>query len=136
MIFVDASALTAVLKNEPGADRIFDCLEGEGTFFTTPIAVYETVLAVVRISQSSIPDAAADVAEFLSKASIDVRPISAQQGFVAISAFASFGKGRHPARLNMGDCFAYAAAKAHNAKILFVGDDFTFTDLTSAIPAR
>jgi ribonuclease VapC len=136
MIFVDASAMTAALKNEPAADRIFDCLEGNGPFFTTPIAVYETVLAVARISKSTVPDATADVIEFLSGSLIEVRPIVAEQGVAALSAFARFGKGRHPAKLNMGDCFAYAAARAHNAKILFVGDDFTHTDLESAVPAR
>jgi ribonuclease VapC len=135
MIFVDASAMTAALKSEPAADRIFDCLEGDGPFFTTPIAVYETALAVARISKSTVPDAIADVIEFLSASSIEVRPIAAEHGVAALSAFARFGKGRHPAKLNMGDCFAYAAAKARNAKILFVGDDFVHTDLESALPA-
>jgi ribonuclease VapC len=136
MIFVDASAMTAALKNEPAADQVFGCLEGGGPFFTTPMAVYETVLAVARLSNSTIQEAVDDVREFLSNSWIELSVIAPDHGVAALSAFDRFGKGRHPAKLNMGDCFAYAAARARNAKILFVGDDFTHTDLESAIPAQ
>lgn len=57
------------------------------------------------------------------------------EGREAISAFTRFGKGRgHPAQLNMGDCFAYACARTHNVPLLFVGDDFSRTDIPSALP--
>ena len=58
--------------------------------------------------------------------------VAARDGAVAIEAFERFGKGRHPAKLNMGDCFAYASARSLSAKLLFKGDDFGRTDIEAA----
>jgi ribonuclease VapC len=135
MIFIDASAMTAALTPEADSERVLNLLEAGGRFFTTPIAVYEAVLAVARISRSTIDEARDDVLAFLDAAEVGLLPISAGEATGALSACARFGKGRHKARLNMGDCFAYAVAKAHDAKILFVGDDFVHTDLRSALAA-
>ena len=62
-----------------------------------------------------------------------IEPITEQIGIRAIEAFEKFGKGRHSARLNLGDCFAYAFARVYEAKLLFKGDDFIHTDITSAL---
>jgi ribonuclease VapC len=59
-------------------------------------------------------------------------PIGEHEAELAAEAYAKFGKGRHPAALNIGDCFAYACAKANNAKLLFKGDDFSKTDIQAA----
>jgi ribonuclease VapC len=136
MIFIDASAMTAIICREPEADVLARCLGGSGPFFTSPFAIYESALAVTRATQSSVEEATGDVHDLLSRAGAQIVPLTEDHASIALSAFARFGKGRHPAKLNMGDCFAYAAARARNSKILFVGDDLTQTDLESAIPAR
>jgi ribonuclease VapC len=135
MIFIDASALAAIICREASADAIARRLDDAGPFFTSPIAVYEAALAVARATHSTVEEATNDVRDLLSRASAEIVPLAEHHSSMALSAFARFGKGRHPAKLNMGDCFAYAAAKARNAKILFVGDDFIHTDLESAIAA-
>jgi len=74
------------------------------------------------------------VREFLSAARIRTVPITDKEADLALGAFARYGKGRgHPAQLNMGDCFAYAVAKAHQVPLLFNGDDFDKTDIIPAI---
>ena len=133
MIFVDASALTAVMGDEPMADRLLDCLESDAAFFTSPVAVYETALAVARIANYSIAEALAEVGDLLSRAEISVESLDSEHSALALAAFDRFGKGRHPAGLNMGDCFAYACAKTRDAAILFVGNDFSRTDLRDAL---
>lgn len=133
MIFVDASALTAVIGDEPTADRVLDCLESNSIFFTSPVAVYETALAVARIANYSIAEALSEVRDLLTRAEIAVEALDDAHASEALAAFSRFGKGRHPAGLNMGDCFAYACAKTRDAAILFVGNDFSRTDLRDAL---
>jgi ribonuclease VapC len=133
MIFVDASALTALIGAEPMADRLIDCLESEADFFTSPVAVYEAALAVARIANYSVAEAQAEVGNLLSRAGIVVEALEDNHASEALVAFSRFGKGRHPAGLNMGDCFAYASAKTRDAAILFVGNDFSRTDLRDAL---
>jgi ribonuclease VapC len=133
MIFVDASALTAAIGRENLSDRIIECLDTGAALFTSPVAVYETALAVARIADYSVQEALTEVEAFLDEALIRVEHLDSSHAKAALAAFAQFGKGRHPAKLNMGDCFAYAAAKARGASILFVGDDFSQTDLRSAL---
>jgi ribonuclease VapC len=133
MIFVDASALTALIGNEPVADRVLDCLESDSEFFTSPVAVYETALAIVRIANYSVAEALAEVRDVLTRSGIAVERLDDAHAAEALTAFSRFGKGRHPAGLNMGDCFAYACAKTRDAAILFVGNDFSRTDLRDAL---
>jgi len=133
MIFVDASALTAVIGDEPMSDRVLVCLESNADFFTSPVAVYETALAVARIANYSVTEALAEVRDLVSRAGIIVEAIDDEHASAALAAFSRFGKGRHPAGLNMGDCFAYACAKTRDAAILFVGNDFSRTDLRDAL---
>lgn len=135
MIFVDASAFVAMILREPESDGLFNCMdEGEG-FFTSPLAVYEAAVAVARSVNGGLAEAMRDVLDFLSRSAIQVIAIDLDVGLRALNAFERFGKGRHKARLNMGDCFAYAVAKSRNAAILFTGDDFTHTDLSNALGA-
>jgi ribonuclease VapC len=85
------------------------------------------------MSKSSLSgeEARRAVADFLKAADLRVVPIDRREAEIALIAFERFGKGRHPAALNMGDCFAYACAKAHRVALLFVGDDFPQTDVNS-----
>lgn len=133
MIFVDASALAAIILREPEADRFIDVLSRGERAVTSPLAVFEAALAVRRRFESTVREAVADVDELVSDLAIEIVPIERSQGHGALEAFDRFGKGRHPAALNMGDCFAYALAKAHGAALLFKGDDFVKTDIALAV---
>lgn len=133
MIFVDASALVAIICGEPDAPELVARLDGSGRVITSPIAIYEAVLAVRRLLRGSLEDARQDVSDLVARAGIAVVPISPVEVELALSAFARFGKGQgHPAQLNMGDCFAYAAARHHGAAVLCKGGDFAQTDIRLA----
>lgn len=133
MIVVDASAIVAMLTREADADMFLTTLETAGPAETTPVAVYEAVLGVSRKRQWSVAEAEAHVRDFLEAAGVSVQPIQPETAHVALEAFARYGKGRgHPARLNLGDCFIYAQAKAGGASLLYKGDDFSKTDIESA----
>lgn len=128
-MFVDASAIVAIMMEEPGSRQLAERLESAAQPMTSPIAIFEAVLAIRRILQVSVEIASDRVDDFLAitgTRSISVTPDIAA---LALDAFARYGKGQgHPAQLNMGDCFAYAVAKKQDAPLLFKGDDFGKTD--------
>jgi ribonuclease VapC len=131
-MFVDASAIVAMLTDEPEGDAYRQAVAMETDAITSPIAVYESALAVAR-RKGREPEAALEiVVSFLASAGIATVQVGEVEYRLAIQAFARFGKGRHPARLNMGDCFAYACAKANATSLLFKGDDFARTDIPAA----
>jgi ribonuclease VapC len=132
-MFIDASALVAILCREPGYEAVADCIRRESRRLTNGIALFETTLALARIQTASVEAADAIVNEFRVKNGIVPVSLGAAETHLALAAHARFGKGRHPARLNLGDCFAYACAKAHGARLLFVGDDFPQTDIAPAL---
>jgi ribonuclease VapC len=132
MIFVDASAIVAIIAREAGFDRLIDVLETKEPRFTSPIAIYEAALAVARIMAMPLPIARQRVDWLIVESEIDVEPLQEHHALKALDAFTRFGKGRHPAALNMGDCFAYASTAIGEASILFVGHDFSKTDLRAA----
>ena len=132
MIFVDASALVAVLNAEPEADSFIAVLETETPKLTSEIAVFEAAAAIARERQVSPQQAEAAVRALLVEAQIEMLAITTDIGGMAIEAFQMYGKGRHPARLNMGDCFAYACARSRGASLLYKGDDFPLTDMALA----
>ncbi len=133
-MFVDASAIVAILTGEPEADSLTDALDAARLPITSAIAIFEAVLGLCRERYASVAEAQDDVREFLEISGIRTVPIAGSEADTALDAFARYGKGRgHPAGLNMGDCFAYAAAKNHRASLLFKGDDFTTTDIRPAI---
>jgi ribonuclease VapC len=132
-MFVDASAIIAILTGEPEADAFADVLAGAAAPLTSPIAVFEAALGICRKRHASPAEAAADVHEFLDLSGIMVTPITGREAAAALDAFARYGKGRgHPAQLNLGDCFAYAVARTHRTSLLFKGDDFSKTDIPPA----
>lgn len=132
-MFVDASAMVAVLTREPEADALADVLESAPSPITSPVAIFETVLGICRKRRISIEDAERSVDEFLTVSRIQCVPISQQDASRALAAFSRYGKGRqHPAQLNLGDCFAYAVAKNHRTSLLFKGQDFDKTDIRIA----
>jgi ribonuclease VapC len=128
-IFVDASALIAVIAGEEEADTLADALEADPDRICSAMAVWEATAGLCRSHGLTIPAARALVREFLEAGGIRLVPIGAAEGEAATDAYARFGKGRHPAALNMGDCFAYGCASAHGARLLYKGADFVLTDL-------
>jgi len=93
------------------------------------VATWEAARALATIRSVSIDEAHAEIAQFAQDFSMRLVSIGAQEAQLAIAAHDRYGKGRHAAKLNMGDCFAYACAKANGATLLYKGDDFARTDL-------
>jgi ribonuclease VapC len=131
-MFLDASAMIAILVVEDDAAALTKRLEQAAEAITSPIALYEAVLGVARVCNLPIPAARAIVDRFLEQALIRVMPITVETGRHAVSACEQYGRGRHPAALNMGDCFAYACARALDVPLLYKGNDFPQTDIAAA----
>ncbi|MBX9934454.1 MAG: type II toxin-antitoxin system VapC family toxin [Methylobacterium sp.] len=129
-MFVDASALVAVLTGEPEGQSLTDRLEAADDAFTSPLAVYEATVAIRRKLHRPLAVIQADISAFLQTTGMRLVPIPPVAGERALAAFERYGKGTgHPARLNMGDCFAYAMAEIHGVPLLFKGDDFAMTEI-------
>lgn len=136
-MFVDASAIVAIMTREPEADALADVLQSASSPVTSPIAVFEAVLGICRKRLVSVEQAEEHVREFIELAGIEIVPVTAKDAETALAAFARYGKGRgHPAQLNLGDCFAYAVARNHRKPLLFKGHDFDNTDIRSAVQVQ
>jgi ribonuclease VapC len=132
-MFVDASAIVSMVTGEDDADKLADSMNAAWVRITSPLAIFEAVLAVRRKRRSTVVDATGAVREFLTVGDVRTVPTTADEADLALGAFARYGKGQgHPAQLNMGDCFAYAAARHHDMPLLYKGDDFAKTDVRSA----
>ena len=131
-IFVDASAMIAMMVGEGDADELADLLGADGQRLCSAVSVWETIAGLCRTYVFSIPSARTVAQSFIELNDLKLASIGERELELATQAYAEFGKGRHPAALNMGDCFAYACAKANRARLLFKGDDFTKTDIIPA----
>jgi ribonuclease VapC len=131
-IFVDASAMIAMMAGESDADELADRLGAGRLRLCSAVSLWETVAGLCRTYVFSVPSARAEMQSFVELNDLKFVGIGAREFDLATQAYADFGKGRHPAALNMGDCFAYACAKANRATLLFKGDDFTKTDIAGA----
>ena len=133
-MFVDTSAIVAIVTGEPEAAALSDAIETASGPMTSAIAVFEAALAISRKRQGGVEVAERDVAEFMRLTGTRTVAISAAEAHTALRAFVRFGKERgHPAQLNMGDCFAYASAREAGCSLLFKGCDFSCTDIPSAL---
>jgi ribonuclease VapC len=131
-MFLDASAIVAILTKETDWELLELKADRAERRLTSALAVYEAVLGVARKLSCGLHEGRAAVEGFLREANASTVAIDEAIGAEAISVHARFGKGRHRASLNMGDCFAYACAKAHGVPLLFKGEDFIHTDITPA----
>jgi ribonuclease VapC len=131
-MFLDASAIIAMLGNEAEGDVFADALAAAPVRLTSPIAVWESVAGLAKEYALSIPEARRKVAELLAAANATIVPLGETELEFALDAYDQFGKGRHSARLNLGDCFAYAAAKAQGAPLLHQDEGFWLTDVAQA----
>ena len=128
-LFVDASAFIAMIAGEKDADALADTLQADHDRLCSAISVWETVAGLCRSHGCSVPEAREQVRRFLDPGGFRFVPVGEREAAIAADAYARYGKGRHPAALNMGDCFAYACATAQGARLLHKGGDFRRTDL-------
>jgi len=126
MMVVDTSALMAIVRGEPEAEA---CREAIG-------AEQEILIAAPNLAEALIVaggrELHGEMARLLSDLAMDVAPVNEAAAYAAVRTYFSWGKGFHKAKLNFGDCFAYALAKEHDCPLLFVGDDFARTDVKRA----
>lgn len=129
MIALDTSALVAILHREPEAASFADLLRSQRALIGSP-----TVLELRMLTSSRSPAGTADEAtELLAIIGCDLVPFDEDHLRAAERAFDRFGKGRHPAALNFGDCMAYAVAVVAGCPLLYKGEDFARTDIRSAL---
>lgn len=123
---IDTSALVALLGMEAEAARLAAAIEADATRLISAASVVEAALV---IEARYGPAGGRELDLLIAKAGLSVEPVTAEQAEIARQAWRRFGKGRHPAGLNYGDCFSYALAKVTGEPLLFKGTDFPQTDL-------
>ncbi len=121
-----------MLTGEPEAQDFVDRMDAAQRRLTSGPAIYEASQAVARKRNCGVKVAAEIVEEFLRESKIETVVIGLAEFRGAIDAHDRSGKGRHPARLNMGECFAYACARIHGVPLLFKGEDFALTNVAGA----
>ncbi|HYA17260.1 MAG TPA: type II toxin-antitoxin system VapC family toxin [Bryobacteraceae bacterium] len=133
-MIVDASAVVAILRNEPEADAFTQALErASRTRAGARISAVSFVEAAIVIDGNRDPIISRRFDEFIKESRILIEPVTIEQAQIAREAFRDFGRGSgHPAKLNFGDCFSYALASATGEPLLFKGNDFSRTDLKVA----
>jgi ribonuclease VapC len=128
-MIVDTSALLAILEQEPEAERMARAIGATpGSVLSSATLVEAGIVVQARRGD----EGARDLDLLIAKLGMAVVPLTPRQADFARKAFRNYGRGRHPAALNLGDCFAYALAKDTSEPLLAKGDDFRQTDLTLA----
>lgn len=127
MIAIDTSALMAILMDEPQAEACMAAIAGEDRLLISAGTVAETLIVAGRRGVGE------EAAALLSGLGLETVAVTAASARRIAAAYGRWGKGVHPAGLNYGDCFAYEAAMAHDCALLYVGEDFSKTDVRAAI---
>ena len=128
-MIVDTSVIIALLRNEPDASAISEALENAAVCRISAVTYVE---ASVVTDSNRDPILSRRFDDLLKDVRMRIEPVTATQAELARQAYRDFGKGRHKAGLNLGDCFAYALAKDMSEPLLFKGDDFCHTDVGPA----
>lgn len=132
-VIVDTSALIAILYDEPEARA---CAEAIYAAPQSRISAANFLEAAIVIDAARNPVATRRLDDLLKELSLLIEPVTEDQARIARDAYRDYGRGTgHPARLNFGDCFAYALARATGEPLLFKGDDFRHTDITPVLKA-
>lgn len=129
-MFVDASAIIAIIAQEEGWESLASRLSQAPRTLVSALSVWEAVIGLSREAQIPFEQAEALVDRFVEETKAEMVEIGATIGREALRASRLYGRGRHRASLNFGDCFAYACAKARGTPLLFTGNDFVHTDIT------
>lgn len=133
MIAIDTSAVIAILQGEPEARAFLERMARASSRLLSALSFQEAAMVLAGRRQNA--DAWSPLDDLIRQFETEIVPHDAALARIARDAFLRFGKGRHPARLNCGDCASYALAKHRRIPLLFKGDDFTRTDITPALPA-
>lgn len=135
MIVIDTSVVVAIVLGEGGAARLADRIEAEPSGGRVMSAAGYVEAGTVLAGRHSSPERVIEILDlFVTTAGIDIIPVDEAQARLALAARIRFGRGfGAPAKLNYGDSFAYALAKTLDAPLLFIGDDFTATDIRPAL---
>ena len=130
-MIVDTSALIAILFDEPDATTFAASIDAAATCRLSAASFLEAAIVVDR-TKSPVPGHRLD--DLVRAAKMVIAPVTEEQARIARQAYRDYGRGSgHPARLNFGDCFAYALARATGELLLFKGDDFIHTDISPAL---
>jgi len=132
-VIVDTSALVAILRGEPEKEAFVDAIDAS---HATLISAANFLEAAIVIDGQKDALATREFNEFMRDAEISIEPVTVEQVKIAREAYRDFGRGHHRARLNFGDCFAYALAKTKGEPLLYKGKDFGQTDVRPAIAHR
>jgi ribonuclease VapC len=127
---IDTSAILAILLAEPEAERFAKAIDSAEACYASAASFLE---AAIVIDSRGDAIASRELDRFFRRAAIEIVPLTFEQAQIARQAYRDFGKRRHPAGLNFGDCLSYALAKAMDETLLFKGDDFTRTDIVPAV---
>ena len=126
---IDTSAVLVILQREPESERFAALIEADPIRLISAVSVLEAgMIAEVRKGEAG----ALELDNFILRGQLQTVPFDAEQASIARLAFRRFGKGRHPAGLNFGDCAAYALASTRGEALLFKGEDFAKTDIVQA----
>lgn len=129
-MIIDSSALIAILHGEPDAQAFADAIEADPSCRISAATFLEAAIVVDNWRQAAVGRRLDDI---VRDAAIVIEPVTESQARIAREAYRDYGKrSGHPARLNFGDCFAYALARDKMEPLLYKGDDFTHTDVRSA----
>lgn len=126
---IDTSAVAAILLNEPDASRLAEAIDAASQRLMSAATLLEATM-VIETRKGAPGGRELDL--LIHRAGIEIVPVDAEQAELARIAWRRFGKGRHQAGLNYGDCFAYALAKAAGLPLLYKGEDFAKTDLEAS----
>ena len=130
-MIIDTSAIVAILKDEPEGMAFSKALDEADYAGISAASYLETAIVIGKYRD---PVLNAELDEFLEDAGIVIEPVTEEQAKIARQAFRDYGRGSgHPASLNYGDCFSYALARATREPLLYKGNDFVHTDLSSAL---
>ena len=130
-MIVDTSAMLAILQSEPERRQFNEAIEAAAIVRMSAATYVETSIVIeARFGAEGIRD----LDRFIEVAAIELEALDEKQARAARDAFSRYGKGRHPAKLNFGDCFSYALAWIFGEPLLFKGDDFSRTDIVPACP--
>jgi len=128
---IDTSALLAILQDEPERRRFNEAIElADSRRISAATFVEVSIVIDSRLGAEGLRD----LDRFIERAEIEVTPVDVEQARAAREAFTRFGKGRHAAGLNFGDCFSYALSRVLGEPLLYKGEDFIRTDVASFIP--
>lgn len=130
MMVVDTSAIVAIFQDEPESELFSDLIRGADESHISTASVAETLIVLDNRSRTGNSEL---LRNMLFELGLTIEVVTLTEAWIAGEAYRRFGKGRHPARLNVGDCFSYALAKSYDLPLLYKGNDFSQTDIRSVL---